>query len=165
MWLLGYSYSKRFTTLAHFWLGVSLSLAPIAAWIALRGDLGWPPVLLALAVLFWVSGFDIIYACQDVDFDRTVGLQSVPKNFGVRRALWIAAACHGLMIVPLVGLGLVYPLGPIYFLGVAGVAALLVYEHALVRPDNLTRVNLAFFQVNVVISIGLLVVAVVDMLV
>jgi 4-hydroxybenzoate polyprenyltransferase len=165
LWLLGYSYSKRFTTLAHFWLGVSLSLAPIAAWIALRGDLGWPPVLLALAVLFWVSGFDIIYACQDVDFDRTVGLQSVPKNFGVRRALWIAAACHGLMIVPLVGLGLVYPLGPIYFLGVAGVAALLVYEHALVRPDNLTRVNLAFFQVNVVISIGLLVVAVVDMLV
>jgi 4-hydroxybenzoate polyprenyltransferase len=165
LWLLGYSYSKRFTTLAHFWLGVSLSLAPIAAWIALRGDLGWPPVLLALAVLFWVSGFDIIYACQDVDFDRTVGLQSVPKNFGVRRALWIAAACHGLMIVPLVGLGLVYPLGPIYFVGVAAVAALLIYEHALVRPDNLTRVNLAFFQVNVVISIGLLVVAVVDMLV
>jgi 4-hydroxybenzoate polyprenyltransferase len=165
LWLLGYSYSKRFTTLAHFWLGVSLSLAPIAAWIALRGDLGWPPVLLALAVLFWVSGFDIIYACQDVDFDRTVGLQSVPKTFGVRRALWIAAACHAFMIVPLVGLGLVYPLGPIYFVGVAAVAALLIYEHALVRPDNLTRVNLAFFQVNVVISIGLLVVAVVDMLV
>ena len=165
LWLLGYSYSKRFTTLAHFWLGVSLSLAPIAAWIALRGNLDWPPVLLALAVLFWVSGFDIIYACQDVDFDRTVGLQSVPKTFGVRRALWIAAACHAFMIVPLVGLGLVYPLGPIYFVGVAAVAALLMYEHALVRPDNLTRVNLAFFQVNVVISIGLLVVAVVDMLV
>ena len=165
LWLLGYSYSKRFTTLAHFWLGVSLSLAPIAAWIALRGNLDWPPVLLALAVLFWVSGFDIIYACQDVDFDRTVGLQSVPKTFGVRRALWIAAACHAFMIVPLVGLGLVYPLGPIYFVGVAAVAALLIYEHALVRPDNLTRVNLAFFQVNVVISIGLLVVAVVDMLV
>jgi 4-hydroxybenzoate polyprenyltransferase len=165
LWLLGYSYSKRFTTLAHFWLGVSLSLAPIAAWIALRGNLDWPPVLLALAVLFWVSGFDIIYACQDVDFDRTVGLQSVPKTFGVRRALWIAAACHAFMIVPLVGLGLVYPLGPIYFVGVAAVAALLIYEHALVRPDNLTRVNLAFFQVNVVISIGLLVVAVVDILV
>jgi 4-hydroxybenzoate polyprenyltransferase len=165
LWLLGYSYSKRFTTLAHFWLGISLSLAPVAAWIALRGNLDWPPVLLALAVLFWVSGFDIIYACQDVDFDRTVGLQSVPKTFGVRRALWIAAACHAFMIVPLVGLGLVYPLGPIYFVGVAAVAALLIYEHALVRPDNLTRVNLAFFQVNVVISIGLLVVAVVDMLV
>jgi 4-hydroxybenzoate polyprenyltransferase len=165
LWLLGYSYSKRFTTLAHFWLGISLSLAPIAAWIALRGNLGWPPVLLALAVLFWVSGFDIIYACQDVDFDRTVGLQSVPKTFGVRRALWIAAACHAFMIVPLVGLGLVYPLGPIYFVGVAAVAALLIYEHALVRPDDLTRVNVAFFQVNVIISMGLLVVAVVDLLV
>jgi len=165
VWLLGYSYSKRFTSLAHFWLGASLSLAPIAAWIALRGNLEWPPVLLALAVLLWVSGFDIIYACQDVDFDRMAGLYSVPKRFGIRRALWIAAACHALMIVPLVGLGLVYPLGPIYFLGVAAVAALLVYEHRVVRPDDLTRVNVAFFQVNVVIGMGLLVVAVVDLLV
>jgi len=165
LWLLGYSYSKRFTSLAHFWLGLSLSLAPMAAWIALRGDLEWPPVLLGLAVLLWVSGFDIIYACQDVEFDRSVGLRSVPKSFGVRRALWIAAACHALMIVPLVGLGLVYPLGLIYFLGVAAVAVLLIYEHALVRPDDLTRVNVAFFQVNVVISMGLLVVTVVDLLV
>jgi 4-hydroxybenzoate polyprenyltransferase len=165
LWLLSYSYSKRFTSLAHFWLGVSLSLAPIAAWIALRGDLEWPPVLLALAVLLWVSGFDIIYACQDVEFDRSVSLRSIPKTFGVRRALWIAAACHALMIVPLVGLGVVYPLGPIYFVGVVAVAVLLIYEHAIVRPDDLTRVNMAFFQVNVVISMGLLVVAVVDLLV
>ena len=131
LWLLSYSYSKRFTSLAHFWLGLSLSLAPIAAWIAFRGDLEWPPVLLALAVLLWVSGFDIIYACQDVEFDRSVSLRSIPKTFGVRRALWIAAACHALMIVPLVGLGVVYPLGPIYFVGVAAVAVLLIYEHAL----------------------------------
>jgi 4-hydroxybenzoate polyprenyltransferase len=165
LWLLSYSYSKRFTSLAHFWLGVSLSLAPIAAWIALRGDLEWPPVLLGLAVLLWVSGFDIIYACQDVEFDRSVSLRSIPKTFGVRRALWIAAACHALMIVPLVGLGVVYPLGPIYFVGVVAVAVLLMYEHAIVRPDDLTRVNIAFFQVNVVISMGLLVVAVVDLLV
>jgi 4-hydroxybenzoate polyprenyltransferase len=165
LWLLSYSYSKRFTSLAHFWLGVSLSLAPIAAWIALRGDLEWPPVLLALAVLLWVSGFDIIYACQDVEFDRSVSLRSIPKTFGVRRALWIAAACHALMIVPLVSLGVVYPLGSIYFMGVAAVAVLLIYEHAIVRPDDLTRVNIAFFQVNVVISMGLLVVAVVDLLV
>jgi 4-hydroxybenzoate polyprenyltransferase len=142
-----------------------LSLAPIAAWIALRGDLAWPPILLATAVLLWVSGFDIIYACQDVEFDRTVSLRSVPKTFGVQHALWIAAACHALMIVPLIGLGLVYPLGPIYFVGVAAVAGLLIYEHALVRPDDLTRVNVAFFQVNVVISMGLLIVAVVDLLV
>ena len=165
LWLLGYSYSKRFTSLAHFWLGVSLSLAPIAAWIALRADLEWPPVLLALAVLLWVAGFDIIYACQDVDFDNTVGLHSLPRTLGVRRALRLAAACHALMIVPLVGLGVVYPLGPIYFLGVAAVAALLVYEHALVRPDDLTRVNIAFFHINVIISMGLLVVAVVDLIV
>ena len=143
---------------------LSLSLAPIAAWIALRGDLQWPPVLLALAVLLWVAGFDIIYACQDVDFDRRTGLRSIPGTLGVRGALRVAAACHALMIVPLVVLGLVYPLGPIYFLGVAAVAALLVYEHALVRPDDLTRVNIAFFQVNIVISMGLLAVAVVDLL-
>jgi 4-hydroxybenzoate polyprenyltransferase len=165
LWLFCYSYSKRFTSLAHFWLGISLSLAPIAAWIALKADLEWPPVMLGLAVLLWVSGFDIIYACQDVDFDRSVGLRSVPKTFGVRRALQIAAACHALMVLPLIGLGLVYPLGPIYFLGVAAVAALLIYEHALVRPDDLTRVNVAFFQVNIVISMGLMVVAVVDLLV
>lgn len=165
LWLLGYSYSKRFTSLAHFWLGLSLSLAPIAAWIALRGDLEWPPVLLALAVLLWVSGFDIIYACQDVEFDRTVNLRSVPKRLGAKNALRLAAACHALMIVPLVALGLVYPLGPIYFTGVAAVAALLIYEHALVRPDDLTRVNIAFFQVNVVISMGLLFVGVLDLFV
>jgi 4-hydroxybenzoate polyprenyltransferase len=165
LWLLGYSYSKRFTSLAHFWLGLSLSLAPLAAWIALRGDVEWPPVLLALAVLLWVAGFDIIYACQDVEFDRSVELRSVPNAVGVRRALWLAALCHALMIVPLVGLGLVYPLGPIYFLGVAAVAVLLIYEHALVRPDDLTRVNVAFFQVNIMISLGLLVVTVVDLLV
>jgi 4-hydroxybenzoate polyprenyltransferase len=164
-WLLGYSYSKRFTSLAHFWLGASLSLAPVAAWIALRGSLDWPPLLLGLAVLFWVAGFDIIYACQDVEFDQTIGLRSIPSALGVERALWTAAACHSLMVVPLVGLGLVYPLGPIYFVGVAGVAALLIYEHALVRPDDLTRVNVAFFQVNVLISMGLLVVGVVDLLV
>jgi 4-hydroxybenzoate polyprenyltransferase len=164
LWLLGYSYSKRFTSLSHFWLGASLSLAPLAAWIALRGDIQWPPLLLALAVLFWVSGFDIIYACQDAEFDRSTGLYSLPKTLGIRRALWLAACCHALMIVPLVGLGLVYPLGVLYFVGVAAVAALLVYEHALVRSDDLTRVNVAFFQVNVVISVGLLVVSVIDLL-
>jgi 4-hydroxybenzoate polyprenyltransferase len=165
LWLLTYSYTKRFTSLAHFWLGLSLAMAPVAAWIALRGDLRWPPVLLALAVLLWVAGFDIIYACQDVEFDHSAGLRSVPGALGIRRALWLAAACHALMIVPLVALGLVYPLGPIYFVGVAAVAALLIYEHSLVRSDDLTRVNVAFFQVNVVISVGLLVVSVVDLLV
>jgi 4-hydroxybenzoate polyprenyltransferase len=164
IWLLGYSYAKRFTSLSHFWLGLSLSLAPVAAWIALRGDLAWPPIFLAEAVLLWVAGFDIIYACQDVDFDRQAGLRSIPRRFGVRNALRIAAACHALMIIPLFVLGVIYPLGIVYFLGVAAVALLLIYEHALVRPDDLSRVNVAFFQVNIAISIGLLVVGVIDLL-
>jgi len=165
LWLLGYSYTKRFTTLSHFWLGISLCLAPVAAWIALKGAIAWPPVMLALAVLLWVAGFDIIYACQDVEFDRSHGLRSVPGALGVPGALRIAALCHALMILPLVGLGLLYPLGPIYFAGVAAVAFLLVYEHVLVRPADLTRLNVAFFQVNIVISLGLLVVGMVDLLV
>lgn len=164
LWLLGYSYAKRFTSLAHFWLGAALMLAPIAAWIALRGDLRWPPVLLGLAVLCWVSGFDIIYACQDESFDRGAELHSIPVRFGTRGALRLAAVCHAVMLIPLVALGLVYPLGWLYFTGVGAAAALLIYEHLLVRPEDLTRVNMAFFQVNVAISVGLLVFGVADLL-
>src|SRR5262249_37529457 len=164
-WLLGYSYAKRFTSLAHFWLGSALMLAPIAAWIAIRGDLAWPPVLLGLAVLCWVSGFDIIYACQDADFDRSSGLHSVPARLGVAGSLRLAAACHAAMIAALIALGYAYPMGSLYFVGVGLVALLLVYEHALVRPDDLSRVNLAFFQVNIGISLGLLVVGVADLFV
>ncbi|WZO96354.1 UbiA-like polyprenyltransferase [Isosphaeraceae bacterium EP7] len=163
LWLLGYSYAKRFTSLAHFWLGFALMLSPVAAWIALRGDIAWSPVLLGLAVLFWVAGFDIIYACQDAEFDRGAGLHSIPGRIGIANALRLAAACHALTVVALVALGLAYPLGTIYFSGVAAVALLLVYEHAIVRPDDLTRVNVAFFQVNVAISMGLLVVGVADL--
>lgn len=165
LWLLGYSFAKRFTSLAHFWLGVALMLAPIAAWIALRGDLAWPPVLLGLAVLFWVSGFDIIYACQDADFDRAAGLHSVPARLGVKGALRLAAACHAVMVVTLIALGVAYPLGVVFFVGVAAVAILLGYEHAIVRPDDLTRVNVAFFQVNIAISMGLLVFGLIDLVV
>ena len=164
IWLLGYSYTKRFTSLAHFWLGASLSLAPVAAWIALRGGIAWPPLLLALAVLCWVSGFDIIYSCQDVAFDNEAGLKaSAPSLLGVPAALRLAALCHAMMILSLVGLELTYPLGKIFFVGIAAVAVLLLYEHALVRPDDLTRVNLAFFHVNVIISMGLLVFGLADL--
>jgi 4-hydroxybenzoate polyprenyltransferase len=165
LWLLGYSYTKRFTSLAHVWLGASLALAPLAAWIALRGDLAWPPALLGLAVLFWVTGFDVIYACQDVAFDRTHGLHSIPTRLGIPGALRLAAACHAAMIVALIALGWTYPMGRIYFFGIIAVAALLAYEHALVRPDDLTRVNLAFYQVNIAISLGLLVFGVADLLI
>ncbi len=157
LFLLGYSLTKRFTSLAHFWLGASLMLAPVAAWIAVRGPVDMAtPLLLGAAVLFWVSGFDILYACQDADFDRAHGLHSVPARLGVRGSLRLAAGCHAVMFGLLVALGVASPhLGAVYFAGLAVVGVLLVAEHRLVRPDDLSRVNAAFFQVNGVISVGL----------
>lgn len=163
-WLLGYSFTKRFTWLAHFWLGGALMLAPVAAWIAVAGTLGWAPLVLGAAVLLWVAGFDIIYACQDADFDRQRGLASVPARFGVAAALRISAVCHLGTVALLALLPLAFPpLGAVYVVGVAGVGLLLVYEHWLVRPDDLTRVNAAFFHVNWIISVGLLVVGTADL--
>jgi 4-hydroxybenzoate polyprenyltransferase len=154
----GYSYAKRFTALSHFWLGASLLLAPVGAWIAVRGmtDLT-TPIVLGLAVLSWVAGFDILYACQDVDFDRKTRLHSVPARLGVRAALRVAFACHVVMVALLVGLywAAAPVLGVVYLAGVAIVTVLLAYEHWLVRPDDLSRVNQAFFQVNGIISVGL----------
>jgi len=171
--LLGYSYAKRFTSLAHFWLGAALMLAPICAWIALRGQIVLsnpadvlPAVVLGGAVLLWVAGFDIIYACQDYQFDRSTGLRSVPVRLGIPRSLRLAAACHLGMVGLLATLPLVFtPLGWIYWLGVFLVAALLTYEHSLVRPDDLTRVNLAFFHCNAIVSLGLLAVVTIDLLI
>ena len=160
--LCGYSYAKRWTPLAHYWLGAALMLSPIAAWIALVGDIAWPPVLLGLAVFFWVGGFDIIYACQDVDFDRSQRLSSVPARFGVARALRIAAVSHLLMVACLLGLWSTAHLGTLFLVSVIAVALLLAYEHWLVRPDDLTRVNVAFFNVNAIISLGLFVVGLLD---
>jgi 4-hydroxybenzoate polyprenyltransferase len=174
LFLFGYSYTKRFTSLAHFWLGAALMLAPVSAWIAIRGpvllahpgDLV-PALVLGGAVLAWVAGFDIIYACQDVEFDRQSRLKSVPASLGVVGALRLAAVCHLVTLVLLALLPWLCPqvqLGWIYGLGIAAVALLLVYEHALVRPDDLTRVNAAFFNVNVVISVGLFAVGTLDLL-
>jgi 4-hydroxybenzoate polyprenyltransferase len=169
VFLCAYSYTKRFTSLSHYWLGASLGLAPLAAWIAIRGVVSWSdlaaPLVLGGAVLFWVAGFDILYACQDLDFDRKAKLNSVPARLGVRASLRLACACH---LVMLVFLGLLYRaaaphLGVIYFAGVGAVALLLLYEHWLVRPDDLSRVNQAFFQVNGVVSVGLFVVVVVQL--
>jgi 4-hydroxybenzoate polyprenyltransferase len=158
--ILIYSYTKRFTVLSHFWLGASLMLAPVAAWIAIRGLNGLvTPLVLGSAVLFWVAGFDILYACQDIDFDRWAGLFSIPSRIGVQSSLWIALLCHLAMLGLLVCLWAVSPhLGWIYLTGVGCVAILLAYEHWLVRPDDLTRVNQAFFHVNGIISLGLLLV-------
>jgi 4-hydroxybenzoate polyprenyltransferase len=165
LFLLGYSLAKRFTSLAHFWLGVALMLAPVAAWIAVKGLVELTvPVLLGAAVAFWVAGFDILYACQDAEFDREVGLHSVPARFGIVRSLRIAAACHAVMFGLLVGLYFASPhLGWVYVGGLVAAGGLLVYEHRLVRPDDLTRVNRAFFHVNGVISVGLLVLVLIQL--
>ena len=165
MFVGAYSYTKRFTALAHFWLGASLFLAPLGAWIAIRGlDHLEVAAVLAAAVLFWVAGFDIIYACQDADFDRREKLHSIPATLGVSGALAVAKACHFVMWLALVGLYFVAgpPLDGIYLAGVALVAVLLLYQHALVRPGDLARVNQAFFHVNVVISVGLFAIVAVE---
>jgi 4-hydroxybenzoate polyprenyltransferase len=165
LFVLAYSLTKRVTSLAHFWLGLSLALAPVAAWVAVKGlnDLT-VPVLLGAAVMCWVAGFDILYACQDADFDRAHGLHSVPAALGIPDSLLLAAFCHALMYCLLVVLAVASPhLGPVYLGGLGLFGALLVYEHALVRPDDLTRVNRAFFHVNGVISVGLLVLVAVQL--
>lgn len=172
LFLAGYSYTKRFTSWTHFYLGAALGLAPVAAWIAIRGqqvldapsDL-LPAAVLGAAVLSWVAGFDLIYACQDEAFDRRAGLSSVPARWGAAAALRLAAACHLATVLLLAALPVTFPhFGWIYPSGVAAVAALLLYEHALVRPDDLTRVNVAFFHVNAVLSLGLLLIGTVDLL-
>lgn len=171
VFLCGYSLAKRFTALAHLWLGAALALSPVAVWIAIRGEIvqTMPPDLLPAlvlggAVLAWVTGFDIIYACQDFEFDRSQGLRSIPARLGIARSLKLAAACHAVTVALLTLLPTVYPhFGVLYWLAVAAVAGLLVYEHVLVRPDDLDRVNLAFFQVNAVISLGLFAVGTLDL--
>jgi 4-hydroxybenzoate polyprenyltransferase len=158
IFICAYSYTKRFTALAHFWLGLSLFLAPVAAWVAiLPMEHLAAPMLIGLAVLFWVAGFDIIYACQDVEFDRRMGLASVPAYLGVRASLRLALLCHLIMVGLLVALywAATPPLGTVYLVGIGAVTLLLAYEHWLVSPEDLTRVNQAFFQVNAIISVGL----------
>jgi 4-hydroxybenzoate polyprenyltransferase len=171
--LAGYSFTKRFTALAHFWLGTALALSPVAAWIAIRGqqvtahpsDL-LPTLVLGAAVLTWVAGFDIIYACQDYDVDVAAGHHSIPARLGIKNSLRLAAACHLLTIVALACLPLAYPLfGTLYLLAIIAVAVLLIYEHALVRPDDLSRVNAAFFNVNAIISLGLFTAGTLDLLI
>lgn len=163
-WLFGYSLAKRWTDLSHFWLGASLMLAPLGAWVAIRGQIEPAPAVLAVAVLLWVAGFDIIYACQDYEFDRRAGLRSLPVRLGIGRALAVAAACHVGMVALLVVLPLVYdPFGPIFLAGVALVAALLVHEHWIVDPNDPARVNRAFFHVNAVVSFSLLAIGCADL--
>jgi 4-hydroxybenzoate polyprenyltransferase len=159
-----YSYTKRFTWLTHIFLGLSLACAPIGAWIALRGTLTLSPLILGFAVVLWVAGFDVIYSCQDMAFDRGELLYSIPKRFGIAAALWTSAVLHLAMLGILALLFWREGLGALSFIGLAVVGLLLAYEHSLVRPTDLSRANTAFFTINGWISILLFVTTVADLL-
>ncbi len=163
--VLGYSHSKRFTWLSHLWLGSALAIAPLGGWIA-AGKLPWDPVpwLIAAAVAFWVAGFDIIYATQDETFDRAHGLYSLVTRLGIANALRVARLFHAVAVASLVGLGLWSdPLGAVYFIGLALAALCILWEHAIVRPDDLSRVNVAFFTMNGVVSLILCAATILDL--
>jgi 4-hydroxybenzoate polyprenyltransferase len=152
-YLFFYSYTKRFTSWSHFVLGFCLGISPAAAWIAIRGSLDWRMLILCAAVTLWVGGFDVLYACQDVDFDRAAGLHSMPIKFGIAKALLFARAMHVLMIALLIWLAASFHLAWPAWTGIAVVAALLAYEHSLVKPNDLSKMNAAFFVVNGYISL------------
>lgn len=160
--VLGYSYTKRFTWLSHAVLGLSLAIAPVGAWIAVSGPLAPAPFLLAVAVVCWTSGFDILYSCQDAGFDRTHRLRSIPARFGIPAALRISTMLHAVMVAALIALGPLAGLGAIYYGGLALTACVLVYEHRIVKPDDLSRVNLAFFTLNGWVSVILFVATLAD---
>jgi 4-hydroxybenzoate polyprenyltransferase len=151
--LLLYSYTKRFTRWSHLFLGLSLGIAPAAAWIAISGALDPRILVLTAAVLFWVAGFDVLYACQDAEHDRAHGLNSVPAAIGVSGAFWIARTMHAIMLALLLWLVHLFALGAVGLLGIATVAALLLYEHLIVSPKDMRRLNAAFFTMNGVISV------------
>jgi len=155
--VLGYSYAKRLTAFAHLVLGLALAISPSAAWIAVRGSLDSEvPLLLSLLVLMWTAGFDVMYACQDFEFDRKSGLHSIPARYGIRTSLWIARLFHFQAFIVLVLLYFVTELGWPAFAGVIGVGTLLVYQHTLVRSNDLSRMNAAFFTTNAFVSVILL---------
>ena len=151
--LFFYSYTKRFTSWSHFVLGFCLGISPAAAWIAIRGSLDWRMLILCAAVTLWVGGFDVLYACQDVEFDKSAGLFSIPKKIGIPRALEVARAMHVVMILLLGCLAWSFHLAWPAWTGIVVVAALLAYEHSLVKPDDLSKMNAAFFTVNGYISL------------
>jgi len=155
--VLLYSYTKRFTFLSHLILGWCLAIAPSGAWIAIQGRLTLVPVLLSLSVMLWTAGFDVLYACQDYDFDRQSGLHSIPRRFGISRALWIARGIHGLMFASLVVFFLNAHLGWLGLIGVMATGALLIYQHSIVKANDLSRLNAAFFTTNAFVSVILLV--------
>lgn len=162
--ILGYSYTKRFTNYSHFILGLSLAIAPVGAWIAIREEFNIVSLLLGLAVILWTAGFDIIYACQDVEFDKQVGLYSAPKTLGIGKALALSAGLHAAMVGVLIAVFFTAHLGKAFLLGILLVSVLLIYEHAIVKPHDLSRVNTAFFNVNGIVSLMLMALTIVDIM-
>lgn len=165
-WLLGYSHVKRFSSLCHLWLGVALGISPLAAWLAADGAFSertWAPAVLGFAVAFWVAGFDVLYACQDEAFDRAHGLFSLPARFGAGRAMTIARGLHVLAIVGFVAFGLLVPFGLVYQTGVVLAAGLLVWQHRLLRPGDLSRIHTAFFTANGTIAVVMFVIGCLDL--
>ena len=162
--ILGYSFTKRFTRYSHMVLGLSLGMAPVGAWIAVRGTVDLPIVVLSLAVLFWVAGFDILYAIQDMDFDRKAGLYSIPRFLGVRASLLLARIFHSLTFVILLIISFLLGLGVYYLIGVLTVGGLLFYEHSLVSEKDLSRLNMAFFNMNGYISVTIFAFTLLDIL-
>ena len=152
--ILAYSYTKRYTAWSHLFLGLSLGIAPVGAWIGVTGAFALPPLVLSAAVMLWTAGFDVIYSLEDVDFDRREGLLSIPANFGETAALWIARGLHAVAAVLFAGFGVLSGLGILFYLGVAVVAAFLIREHTLVRPGDLSKLNEAFFVMNGYVSVG-----------
>jgi 4-hydroxybenzoate polyprenyltransferase len=159
-----YSYTKRFTFLAHAFLGLAICLAPIGSWIAVTGKIEAPALVLGAAVLFWLLGFDVLYALQDIEFDRKAGLHSIPQRFGIGRSLWIARISHALTMAALFWLYALLSLGWYYLAGVLIALCLIIYEHSLVKEDDLSNLNMAFFNMNGYISVTVFIFTLLDVL-
>ena len=154
--LLGYSYTKRFTPFCHYLLGLALGMAPVAGWIAVTGTFALAPIVLGLGVIFWTAGFDTLYACQDVEFDRSMGLHSIPAKLGTKKALKVAVLSHIAAFLLFIVVGVLASLGVGFYLFSIITGALLVWEHRLITPDDLTHLDMAFFKVNSMVSASLL---------
>jgi 4-hydroxybenzoate polyprenyltransferase len=155
--LVGYSYTKRFTWMTHYVLGIADGIAPVGAWYAVTGVLSWEPLVVGLGVALWIAGFDILYACQDLEFDRKNGVQAIPARFGLANALRASSATHALAALALLAWGPVVGIGPLYYVGWVLMAGLLIYEHWLVKADDMSRLNVAFFDLNGYVSIAVFV--------
>lgn len=160
-----YSYTKRFTILSHFFLGLSLSLAPIGAWVGVKGVIELPALLLGSAVVFWLIGFDILYALEDIDFDRKTGLKSIPQKLGIKKSLYISRFSHLITVLLLFSLYPLLNLGYIYLIGLAAITGLFIREHSLVKENDLTKLDMAFFNMNGYISVVVFLATLADLII